>query len=162
MPLTINLPQLTRQALRVEGRLRPAELHWDRTDEMLDWGGDLSYCLRVQRVGDVIRLEGSLAVDLACHCVRCLKPFCQRLTLDPWTLEIALEGEDAVVVQGDLVDLTPFLREDTVLALPQHPLCDPGCGGQSLASPLGGRESGPNRPLDVKGAAWSALDRLKF
>ena len=162
MPLIINLPQLTRQALQLNGELSRDDLASERTDELLDWGGDLTYRLLAQRVGDVIRLEGSLAVDLACQCARCLKPFRQRLALDPWTLEVPLDGEDAAEVRGDLVDLTPFLREDTVLALPQHPLCDTGCRGLSSTPPRGDRETDANCPPKAGVSAWLALDRLKL
>ena len=40
-----------------------------------------------------------------------------------------LEGEEKANVINDLVDLTPYLREDIVLAFPQHPLCRPNAAG---------------------------------
>jgi len=162
MPVIINLPQLTRHTLLVEGTLPARELQWERTDELLDWGGELSFRFTARRVGDVIHLEGNLAVDLACHCARCLRPFRQHLSLNPWVCEVPLEGEDAAIAHGDLVDLTPFLREDIVLALPQHPLCDSGCSGLSSAPPRANLESDANRPPGAGLSAWSDLDRLKL
>lgn len=162
MPLIVNLPQLNRQTIRAEGRIDPAELSWDREDELLRWGGDLSFRLTIRRLGDVIRLEGALEVDLDCECARCLKPFRRQLRLDPWECEVPLEGEDAVAVDGDLVDLTPFLREDTVLALPKHPLCDPGCSGLASGPPRGKPEPDVNAIPRTGASTWSVLDRLKF
>jgi uncharacterized protein len=76
--------------------------------------------------------------------------------------EVPLDGEEAVVVDGELADLTPVLREDTVLGLPQHPLCDPGCGGLKPASPQACSDPGSQRPPMAEASAWSVLDRLKL
>jgi uncharacterized protein len=162
MPLLVHLPQLARQSLNLEGCLPPHELELDRDDELLNWGGELTYRLEIRRVGDAIRLEGSLDVDLACQCARCLRAFRQHLCLKPWALEIPLVGEESVAVRGDVVDLTPFLREDIVLALPQHPLCDPECRGLASMPPRGTGNSDAGSLPDAGVSAWSALDRLKF
>jgi uncharacterized protein len=73
-----------------------------------------------------------------------------------------LEGEDKVLVSNDCVDLTPYVREDIVLAFPQHPLCEPECRGLQAASPNGGRaSSGENITGDLS-PAWAELNKLKL
>ena len=69
--------------------------------------------------------------------MRCLEDFEFELEPDPWTLYLPLEpleGDEAVSVKNDCVDLTPCVREDILLGFPQHPLCRPDCDGLKKAS----------------------------
>jgi len=61
---------------------------------------------------------------------------------------------------GDCVDLTPFLREDILLTLPQHPLCKPDCRG--LSQFAAGGASGPTSQTNAGASAWAALNKLKL
>jgi uncharacterized metal-binding protein YceD (DUF177 family) len=67
-----------------------------------------------------------------------------------------------MVVRQDCVDLTPYLREDIVLALPQKPLCEPECGGlgspppAATGPPSAGQVSEPTSP------EWATLNKLKL
>jgi uncharacterized metal-binding protein YceD (DUF177 family) len=54
--------------------------------------------------------------------------------------------------------LTPYLREDILLALPQHPLCEPECGGLKLPA----RAKDPEKTAGNTASAWDALDKLKL
>jgi uncharacterized metal-binding protein YceD (DUF177 family) len=58
------------------------------------------------------------------------------------------------------VDLTPFLREDILLELPQHPLCKPDCSG--LKKPKAGKSKKNSPGATADSSAWSELDKLKF
>src|SRR5207342_2966846 len=89
----------------------------------------LTYRIAVQKLDESVLVRGRVVLPLDCECVRCLKPFESRLELPDWTCLVLLSGEDKAPVIGDSVDLTPFLREDILLELPQHPLCKPDCGG---------------------------------
>jgi uncharacterized protein len=109
---------------------------------------------------DCLLVRGKLVLPLNCECVRCLKPFEYKLELADWACLIPLSGEDAAPLKGDTVDLTPILREDILLELPQHPLCKPDCGG--LKKPAAGKAK-QSGPLDVKtSSTWSELEKLKF
>lgn len=162
MPLVINLTQLTRGSVRVEGSLPASDLEPVGADDLVQPAGGLAYDLEIERTGEMLRLSGRLSLPLLCRCARCLEPFRSELMLDPWVVEVPLDGEDAVVLDGELADLTPVLREDTVLGLPQHPLCDPGCGGLKPASPQAGSDPGTQVPPPAGASAWSVLDRLKL
>jgi len=74
---------------------------------------------------------------------------------------LPLEGEDRAPVVNDLVDLTPYVREDILLAFPQHPLCDPECGGLPAFAEKAkkSRDSGQAEPGS---AAWAELNKLRF
>ena len=161
MALLINLRHLERNDLKLVGALPPAELDIDIHDEMLRFNHPLQHDLSAQLLEDNLLVRGKLALPLDCECVRCLKPFVYRLELADWACLIPLSGEEAVPREGDTVDLTPFLREDILLELPQHPLCKPDCGG--LSKPTVSVKSKSNGPSDVKtSSAWTELDKLKF
>ncbi len=89
--------------------------------------------------------------------VRCLKQFERPLILDGWVCHLPLVGDDAEPVVNNLVNLTPHVREDILLTLPQHPLCDPECGGLKLPQ----REA-PSRTPEKAPSAWDELDKLKL
>src|SRR5947207_12901969 len=133
MALTFNLRHLEEKNLRLEGQLTPEELQLMELDELVHANRPLSYELEVQKLDQAVLVRGTLKLDLDCECARCLRPVRQTLQLADWACHLALEGEEAVQVVNDCVDLTPYIREDIVLAFPQHPLCRPECGG--LASP---------------------------
>ncbi|MCO5051873.1 MAG: YceD family protein [Verrucomicrobiae bacterium] len=160
MPLLVNLRHLERHDVRLAGELPVADLDIDTRDEMIVLQKPLKFRIAVQGLPDGLLVRGRLSLPLNCQCVRCLKPFIHKLDWPDWSCLIPLTGEDAVTRDGDTVDLTPFLREDILLELPQHPLCNPDCGG--LKPPLHGR-SKKKSPDDQKTAsAWAILDKVKF
>jgi uncharacterized metal-binding protein YceD (DUF177 family) len=59
-------------------------------------------------------------------------------------------------VENDCVDLTPYLREDIFLALPQHPLCATDC--QGLLGEFGRKTSTPSGK--DRTSPWGELDKL--
>jgi uncharacterized metal-binding protein YceD (DUF177 family) len=67
-----------------------------------------------------------------------------------------------VVVHNDCVDLTPYLREDMVLELPQRPLCSPECRG--LVDSPQRSEPSPDATPNWEGPAstWRELDKLNL
>jgi len=160
MPLLINLRHLDRNDLKLVGELPVADLDIDTRDELVQLKQPLQHKLEVQELDDNLLVRGKVTLPLDCECVRCLKPFVYKLEWKDWACLIPLSGEEAVPRDGDTVDLTPFLREDILLELPQHPLCKPDCGG--LKKPNAGK-SKKSDPSDVKtSSAWTELDKLKF
>jgi uncharacterized metal-binding protein YceD (DUF177 family) len=129
MPLLVNIRHLETRELRLEGELPLVDLDLDHLDELMEPAGPLHYDLLVQRLEKSLLVQGQLELPLACECARCLRPFRTQVQLPDYCALLPWEGEDAVVVRHDCVDLTPYLREDTVLALPQRPLCQPDCRG---------------------------------
>jgi uncharacterized protein len=116
--------------------------------------------LEVQKLENAVLIQGALTLKLQCECVRCLKPFRHLLKLENWTCHLPLEGEEKVDVVNDCVDLTPYIREDIVLAFPQHPLCKPDCSG--LASSLKKTGKGSSAAPQSSASAWAVLDKLKL
>jgi uncharacterized protein len=162
MPISVNLRHLEDCDLQLEGELPSQELDIETRDEMIQLKHPLKYALEVQKLPESVLVQGQASLPLNCQCVRCLKPFDFTLTLDPWTLDVPLQGDEAVEVINDCVDLTPFLREDILLEFPQHPLCDPECRG--LPNPSVGKaknKSGAGK-TEAGSSAWAELNKLKF
>jgi uncharacterized protein len=160
MPLVVNLRHLEEHDVVVRGELPVDELDLDPRDEMIRVTQPLRHELEVQLLDNSLLIRGSLRLMLKCRCVRCLKTFKRELELNPWTCHLPLEGEERVPVVNDYADLTPYVREDMLLELPQHPLCKPDCRG--LAEINAGKAlktGGKDEPVP---SAWAELDKLKL
>jgi uncharacterized protein len=162
MPLLVNVRELLSHPVLLQGELPAEDYQLETLDEMVRIAGPVSHELEVERVEDELLLRGSLRLLLACECVRCLKPFTRVLEFKDWTSVVPLSGEEALPVSADdLADLTLWIREDILLALPQHPVCDPQCPG--LLRPGAGAPSGvAEETTGPEGSVWSELDKLKF
>lgn len=165
MPVLISLAALQRGDVRVSGTLTPLEHGLDTLDPCVRASGNLEYTARCQMMGPEVLAEGTLELELGCECVRCLKPFGQILRIDPWACLLPLEGEDAAPRVDESVDLTPQMREDILLGLPQHPVCSPECRGAPLENMASSASAGVSSDIDEAqraSSAWSALDALKL
>lgn len=160
MPLTLNLRQLQTEALELSGELPAAELGLEQLDETVHPVQPLAYELTATLMDDAILVQGELRLPMECDCVRCLKRFDFELELPDFAVHLPLSGEDAVAGVDDCVDLTPFLREDILLTLPQHPLCKPDCRG--LSQLAAGGASGQTSQTNAGASAWAALNKLKL
>ena len=164
MPLLLQLESLARGSVSLNGKLPLSDLDMVSLDDLVEPAGPLAYALMAEKNGDSILLEGSLEMKLKCECARCLQPFDHRVTLRNWSCLLPLKGEDSVQINKDTADLTPYLREDTFLAFPQHPLCKTGCDGTPKQTSRGGystkirKASGEN----VETSIWSELDNLNL
>ena len=160
MPIRVNLRHLEAHEVHLQGELSAEDLNLEVHDQMIEARQPLKYDLEVQKLEHNLLAQGSLSLVLDCKCVRCLKPFEFLLELDHWTVHLPLLGEEAVPVLNDCVDLTPYIREDIVLALPQHPLCEPECKG--LPAPHKGLALGGLGKEQPPSSAWAELNKLKL
>jgi uncharacterized protein len=162
MPLNFNLRHLEQHELHLEGEASAEELELRDLDEMVQVKEPVEYDLVIERLGDNVLVQGYLGCTLECQCVRCLRSFTHRMEIADWACDLPLTGEEKVAVVNDCVSLTPYVREDILLAFPQHPLCEPGCRG--LTKP----DHNLNRPASVErqgqdtASAWAELNKLKF
>lgn len=158
MPLTVNLRHLEEKNVHLAGELSSEELDFVKPDEMVQPNHPLQYDLDVEQSGNNLLVRGELHLKLDCQCVRCLRPFVYQVDLDQYDTLVPLEGEESAKVLNDLVDLTPYLREDILLAFPQHPLCEADCDrvpelehSKSASTSAQGQKS-----------AWDELNKLKL
>jgi uncharacterized metal-binding protein YceD (DUF177 family) len=162
MPLLINLRHLEKKELHLEGELPISELELENVDELIHFSGPLTYDLEADRLEDALLVQGKLHLPLECECVRCLKLFKQDLDFPGWAAHLPLKGEDKVETRGDFVDLTPYLREDILLAFPQHPLCKANCKGLPKGAAAKLKKAGGPGKVEEKSSPWSKLDKLKL
>ncbi|MBV8352247.1 MAG: hypothetical protein JOZ21_08250 [Verrucomicrobia bacterium] len=95
---------------------------------------------------------GTLRVDVELECVSCLKRFVFPVRVQNFSAQVELTGPE-------LVDLTTWVREDILLALPVHPHCD--WDRKTLC--VGPRLHNLNVEADSKAPnAWDALDHLNL
>jgi uncharacterized protein len=162
MPLTINLRHLEEEGLPLKGELPVEELDLQLRDEVVQAHEPLKYDFQVEKHQEGLLLQGQLRLDLDCECVRCLKPVKIPLKIDEWACHVPLSGDEAAPIVNDQVDLTPYVREDILLEFPQHPLCDPGCGGLPSLSTGKPKKTKSTGPAGASGSTWAELNKLRF
>jgi uncharacterized metal-binding protein YceD (DUF177 family) len=147
--------------VELRGELPVEELDLDLRDELIQTREPLRYEIEAQLLERNVLVQGRLNLVLHCECARCLKPFQTTLRLDPWTLHLPLDGEEAAPVNGDFVDLTPYVREDILLEFPQHPLCETDCRGLPVKEGKAKKATKTGDSIQEP-SAWSELDKLKL
>jgi len=89
--------------------------------------------IKASRTSEGIYIEGSLQTALDVECVRCLTIFSLSVTIQLDDLfyyppSTAPEGE-FVVGENGFIDLSPLVRELSLLEIPMQPICKPDCQG---------------------------------
>ena len=155
MSLIVNLDDLKEDDLRQEGELPLELVEPMAADELIKADKPLAYDLEISLLDDALLVRGRLELPLDCECARCLKPFVHTVSLPDWALHLPLDGDDAIETINDSVDLTPWVREDTLFGFPQHPLCGSDCSGLEA--------KGPEGPivLEEDPSPWAQLDDWK-
>jgi len=161
MGIKVNLRHLEEQDLLIKGQVPAAELDIDSRDELIQVVEPLDYQLELQHLESGLLVQGKLQLPLKCLCARCLKPFQFLLRIHNYGALLPLEGEDAVKVVSDCVDLTEQVREDILLEFPQHPLCDQECKGLPSAA-VRSPEDQSSEQTKRESSAWAELNKLKF
>lgn len=138
-------------------------------------GSDLALELRLESVVEGVLVSGTATAQVTGECSRCLDPVTDEVTVDLAELyyypetdsrgrvvrrETVTDDEhDESVLEGDLLDLEPVLRDAVVLALPIAPVCRDTCPG--LCPQCGVRlEQDPTHQHDLVDARWAALAGL--
>ena len=132
-------------------------------------GAPVELDLRLEAVMEGVLITGTALAALEGECARCLEPIHDDLEVtfqelfvydDIRDSEGAEEDDDVSMLQDDLLDLEPLLRDAVVLALPFQPLCEDDCPG--LCPECGARLA--DDPDHAHEAAvdprWSALTAL--
>ncbi len=162
MPLLFNVRHLEKKNLVLRGDLTAAELDVEGVDDCVRLAEPLKHDLEVQLLGGNFFIRGRLETVLECNCVRCLRAFRQPLALTDWCCHLTRQGEERVPVVNDCVDLTPYVREDILLAFPQHPLCEPRCSGLPHSSSSSQPQTSGALEREATSSAWAALNKLKL
>jgi uncharacterized protein len=133
-------------------------------------GAPVDLDLRLEAVMDGVLVTADASASLEGECVRCLEAITddvevtfQELYLYDDTRDAASveEDEDLSLLDGDLLDLEPALRDAVVLALPFQPLCTEDCPG--LCPDCGARladdpDHHHDAPVDPRWAGLAGLN----
>lgn len=148
--MKIHLRQIPDAGLHLEGEE-------DCTIPQLDpagvqCAGPLRYALDVGISEGALWANGELTQPVELHCVRCLEAFPFEIEVKDFALHTELTGPE-------LIDLTPYMREDILLNLPPYPHCDRE-GGRVCPAEETGKQAEDKSVLEVRPPDWSALDKL--
>jgi uncharacterized metal-binding protein YceD (DUF177 family) len=146
--MKVHLKQIPPEGLHLEGEedcpLSGLE------EEDVRCAGPLQYNINIGVAEGGLWANGSLSQPVELRCVSCLERFAHRIKVPNFSIHTELRGPE-------VVDLTPFIREDLLLNLPAHPHCDRDGGHvcKSIYAKIA--------DVDLKPESnWSALDKLKL
>lgn len=133
-------------------------------------GAPVEIDLRLEAVMEGVLVTGTASAVLEGECARCLEPIHDEFEVTFQELFVyddirdsaeAEEDDEVSMLQDDLVDLEPLLRDAVVLALPFQPLCQddcpglcPECGVRLIDEPDHAHEAA----IDPR---WAALTKLE-
>src|SRR6201994_1981226 len=112
--------------------------------------------LRLGAVHEGVLVTGTALAPVVGECARCLEPvtseveanFQELYRYEPSPEEEDDDEEDVQLLDGDLLDLEPVLRDAVVLALPLSPLCSDDCAGLCPECGVRLAEAGPGHQHD--------------
>jgi uncharacterized metal-binding protein YceD (DUF177 family) len=146
--MKIHLKQVPAQGLHLDGDEDcPIQ---DLEAEGIRCAGPLHYNMDVGIAGGALWARGSLSQPVELRCVSCLENFVHDVQVPAFAVHTELHGPE-------MVDLTPFMREDLLLNLPAHPRCDRD--GNRVCE---GKKPEPAEEDLKRKSDWSALDKLKL
>ncbi|MEO5719746.1 MAG: DUF177 domain-containing protein [Chthoniobacterales bacterium] len=150
--MKIHLRQIPAEGMHLEGEEKCPLPPLDPPEARC--AGPLHYDLEVGISEGSLWVSGALAQPAELHCVRCLEAFPFEIKVPEFAVHTELSGPEAI-------DLTPFMREDILLALPAYPHCDRE-GGRVCPVPEVLKKADEPGVLEARPPDWSALDQLKI
>jgi uncharacterized metal-binding protein YceD (DUF177 family) len=150
--MKIHILQIPSEGLHLEGD-EPSQI-LDLQGEGAQATGPIHYSLDVGLSDGGVFATGTLDLPLRLQCVACLESFPFHLHVEDFACQVELPGRETV-------DLTEYLREDTLLALPPHPHCD-WSGERDCKGAFRQETETANEPLSDTREVWGALDQLKL
>jgi uncharacterized protein len=135
-PLVIDTRELGRRpgSMRRVQRADPAPDYLGLDMIRVPAGAELVLDLRLESVMEGVLVSGFVTAPLVGECGRCLDPVTSTIEVELQELYAypesdATDDDEVSRLVGDLIDLTPALRDAVVLALPLSPLCEDDCPG---------------------------------
>jgi uncharacterized protein len=168
MALLVNATELLRQpglVRHIEAVVPRGDV--DAVDDRL--GDDIAVFVTLTSTIDDIEVAGTLTVDWADTCRRCLRPLDEVLVVDVDERYAPVDetgmrrvDPEAFPIEHGQLDLAPMVREEVLLGVPDAPLCRPDCPG--LCPTCGADlQAGPcDCSTEVRDERWAALDQLRL
>lgn len=165
-PLVLDTRELGRRAgsMRHVQRTVEAPAGWELDLVGVPAGSDVHLDLRLEAVMDGVLVSGTVDAAIRAECGRCLTPVTDKVDVEVQELfayEPAPDGDEIALVEGDLINLEPVLRDAVMLSLPLNPVCRDDCAGlcAGCGEPLAElpAEHGHDE-IDPRWAALAAVD----
>ena len=167
--LNLNLSELSRGEVRVQGEVSPDDPLWEQAE--LHLAEPLTADLVARLVGDGVFVRGTVRGRWQLECRRCLSSLEEELEEEVAFLfdevsaeeEVQLEGEVYALPEGaDVLSLAEPLREHLLLRAPRYALCRDDCRGICVRCGadlnLGGCDCVP----EPASGPWDALRQIVF
>jgi uncharacterized protein len=126
-------------------------------------GEPLELQVQLEEVTDGVLVTATVTAPLDGECARCLDPFASSMEVSFQELFTAAAedgGDDGYLLDGDLLDLEPALRDALVLELPLSPLCADNCEGLCVKCGIRLADAGPEHHHESDGGVWAVLKDL--
>lgn len=161
-PLVFDIRTLGPASARSESRTVPAPAHLGSGLVRVPEGAELQLDARLEDVSDGVLVTATVTAPLAGECARCLDEFTSSLQVSFQELYAgeSVSEDDGYVLDGDLLDLEPALRDALVLDLPLSPLCDPDCPGLCTVCGIRLADAEPGHGHAGDGGVWAVLKNL--
>jgi len=157
MNLKIEPRGLPIDGLHLEGQLPPAVFDLAEKDSARPIS-PMALKLDVTRDDNDLVVTGTVGATFELLCGRCAERFQQHVEFEDYELLVPIENDQPI-------DLTTWLREDILLALPTHPRCENGnvtpreCPAEGrFEAPADAAEGESGQAGDSR--VWEALDQL--
>ena len=162
-PLVFDIRTLGWASARSESRTVPAPAELGSGMVCVPEGSDLELEVQLEDVTGGVLVTAGVTAQLAGECARCLDEFSSSAQVsfqELFAVEAGGSGDDGYLLDGDLLDLEPALRDAVVLDLPLSPLCSPDCAGLCTKCGVRLADAEPDhRHLD-DGGVWAVLKDL--
>lgn len=153
--MKIHLNQIPAEGLHLEGEEDCAISELAVQD--IRCVGPTRYSLDVGVSDGALWANGTISQSVELRCVACLEKFEHEVRVSAFALHAQLHGPE-------MVDITPFMREDVLLNLPSYPRCDREGGRVCKGAKLAGGDSSAEAEViaDKREHDWGALDKLNI
>lgn len=132
LPLVLDTRTLGPAAARSVTISAPAPANLGAGLVSVPEGAELELDVRLERVTDGVLVTATARAPLVGECARCLDLFASATEVrftELFAHEAGDDDADGYLLDGDLLDLEPALRDALVLELPLAPLCAEDCPG---------------------------------
>jgi uncharacterized protein len=166
-PLVFDIATLGSASARREQRVVPAPAELGAGLVRVPEGAQLQLDVQLEEVSEGVLVTAKVTATLVGECARCLDEFTssmqvrfQEMFVPSGSDAAGGTGDDGYVLDGDLLDLEPALRDALVLDLPLSPLCDDDCQGLCSTCGLRLADAEPDHGHPSDGGVWAVLKDL--